>query len=84
VVVLAAVGLPAVIALCAADAVGFHDDNSFCRDPEAADNLNSAENANTSIIHMTADWSQIAPAKPPSLVRENGGGGGADADTGSA
>ena len=46
--------------------IGFYDDNSFRWSPDAAKNLLAAEKAGASIIHVTADWSQIAPTKPAS------------------
>jgi hypothetical protein len=45
-------------------AVGFYDDNSFRWSPEANKNLLAAERAGASVIHVTADWSQIAPTEP--------------------
>jgi hypothetical protein len=44
--------------------IGFYDDNSFRWSPDAQQNLLAAERAGASIIHVTADWSQIAPTKP--------------------
>jgi hypothetical protein len=46
--------------------IGFYDDNSFRWDPAAAKNLLAAQRTGASIIHVTADWSQIAPTKPAS------------------
>jgi hypothetical protein len=71
VVLLAAVALPVVAAAAPRMPVGFYDDNSFRWDPKAADNLKAAEDANTSIIHTTADWSQIAPTRPASPLNGN-------------
>jgi hypothetical protein len=51
--------------------VGFYDDNSFRWDPNAAKNLKAAQDANASILHVTADWSQIAPTKPASPLNGN-------------
>ena len=45
-------------------AVGFYDDNSFRWAPDVNKNLLAAENAGASVIHVTADWSQIAPTQP--------------------
>jgi hypothetical protein len=46
--------------------VGFYDDPSFrwAAKSEIPTNLANAEKANGSIIHVLADWSQIAPTKP--------------------
>jgi hypothetical protein len=44
--------------------VGFFDDPSFRWSTEAAANMKAASNAHASIIHVLADWSQIAPQKP--------------------
>ena len=44
--------------------VGFFDDPSFRWSPAAYQNLRAAFNAHASIIHVLADWSQIAPEKP--------------------
>jgi hypothetical protein len=46
--------------------IGFYDDNSFRWDKATAKNLRAAQLAGASIIHATADWSQIAPTKPAS------------------
>jgi len=63
VVVLAA--LPTAAALAAPRMpVGFYDDPSFRWSPDTAKNLAAAAKANTSIVHVLADWSQIAPTKP--------------------
>ena len=43
--------------------VGFYDDPSF-RWSNTTSNLQAARGANGSIIHTTADWSQIAPRRP--------------------
>ena len=44
--------------------VGFYDDPSF-RWSNTTSNLQAARGANGSIIHTTADWSQIAPTSRP-------------------
>jgi hypothetical protein len=44
--------------------VGFFDDPSFRWSPAAYQNMRQAFNAHASIIHVLADWSQIAPEKP--------------------
>jgi hypothetical protein len=44
--------------------IGFFDDPSFRWSPQRAENLAAAKAAGSSIIHTTADWSQIAPTKP--------------------
>ena len=46
--------------------VGFYDDPSFRWAPKPTVNLASAQKAHASIIHVLADWSQIAPTKPKS------------------
>jgi Cellulase (glycosyl hydrolase family 5) len=46
--------------------VGFYDDPSFRWSTETAKNLEAASKANISIVHVLADWSQIAPTKPRS------------------
>jgi hypothetical protein len=51
--------------------IGFYDDNSFRWAPHTAKNLLAAEKAHASIIHVTADWSQIAPTKPASPLNGN-------------
>jgi hypothetical protein len=62
-IVLAA--LPAAAALATPRMpVGFYDDNSFRWDPNAGNNLKAAQEASASILHVTADWSQIAQTKP--------------------
>ncbi|MBV8598356.1 MAG: cellulase family glycosylhydrolase [Actinobacteria bacterium] len=44
--------------------VGFYDDYSFRWSPNTAQNLLAAQKAGASVIHVTADWSQIAATKP--------------------
>ncbi len=44
--------------------VGFFDDPSFRWSIAAPTNLRAASAAHTSIVHVLADWSQIAPDKP--------------------
>ena len=66
--------LLALIALLAAPAagvhaaqkmpIGFFDDPSFRWSPTRADNLRQASVAGASVIHTTATWASIAPAKP--------------------
>src|SRR5579862_7923860 len=51
--------------------VGFYDDYSFRWSPNAQQNLLAAERAGASIIHVTADWSQIAPTKPANPLNGN-------------
>jgi Cellulase (glycosyl hydrolase family 5) len=46
--------------------VGFYDDPSFRWSTNPTENLASASAANTSIIHVLADWATIAPTKPAS------------------
>jgi hypothetical protein len=70
--VLVFVALPAGAALALPRMpVGFYDDNSFRWDPKAAKNLEAAQKAHASILHVTADWSQIAPTKPASPLNGN-------------
>jgi hypothetical protein len=45
-------------------AIGFYDDYSFRWSPDTAQNLLAAQKAGASIIHVTADWSQIAAKEP--------------------
>jgi hypothetical protein len=52
-------------------AIGFYDDNSFRWAPDTSKNLSNAQKANASIIHVTADWSQIAPQRPSSPLNGN-------------
>jgi hypothetical protein len=66
--------LLALVALLAAPAatvsaaprlqIGFYDDPSFRWSGSIPQNLASARAAGSSIIHTTADWSQIAPRRP--------------------
>jgi hypothetical protein len=66
--------LLALIALLAAPAatvhaaqkmpIGFFDDPSFRWSPTRAENLRQASVAGASVIHTTATWATIAPAKP--------------------
>ena len=51
--------------------IGFYDDNAFRWSPAAQQNLLAAEKAGASIIHVTADWSQIAPTKPANPLNGN-------------
>jgi hypothetical protein len=44
--------------------IGFYDDYSFRWSPNVPQNLLAAERAGASIIHVTADWSQIAATRP--------------------
>jgi hypothetical protein len=70
---LASIVLVALIALPAASVngatrmpVGFFDDPSFRWAAEPTVNLLSARKASASVIHVLADWSQIAPTRPRS------------------
>src|SRR4051794_5845002 len=66
--------LLAVVALLAAPAatvsaaprlqIGFYDDPSFRWSSAIPQNLSLAHSASGSIVHTTADWSQIAPTRP--------------------
>src|SRR5712691_2173647 len=51
--------------------IGFYDDNSFRWSPDVTKNLLAAQKAGASIIHVTADWSQVAPTKPASPLDGN-------------
>jgi hypothetical protein len=53
--------------------VGFYDDPSFrwASPQEIPANLAAAEKANASIVHVLADWSQIAPTKPANPLNGN-------------
>jgi hypothetical protein len=44
--------------------VGFYDDYSFRWSPDLTQNLLAAQKAGASVIHVTADWSQIAAKRP--------------------
>jgi polysaccharide biosynthesis protein PslG len=44
--------------------IGFYDDFSFRWSPDVAKNLHAAQQAGASVIHVTADWSQIAAKQP--------------------
>ncbi|HWB22057.1 MAG TPA: cellulase family glycosylhydrolase [Gaiellaceae bacterium] len=44
--------------------VGFYDDDSFRWSTAVPQNLLAAQKAGASILHVTADWSAIAPTKP--------------------
>jgi hypothetical protein len=46
--------------------VGFFDDPSFRWAPSPEANFRLAKNAHASVVHVLADWSQIAPEKPAS------------------
>ncbi len=70
VVVLAAVAAATVHAAVRMP-VGFYDDPSFRWSTETTTNLAAAANANISIVHVLADWSQIAPTKPRSPLNGN-------------
>lgn len=66
-VVLVLVALPAATAKAAPRMpVGFYDDPSFRWSVAPTVNLSAAAKAHASIIHVLADWSQIAPDKPAS------------------
>lgn len=51
--------------------VGFYDDDSFRWSPDVAQNLLAAQKAGASILHVTADWSAIAPTKPADPLNGN-------------
>jgi hypothetical protein len=68
---LALIVLTALLAIPAASVsaaprmpIGFYDDPSFRWLGDTAANLEAARQAGSSIIHTTADWSQIAPTRP--------------------
>ena len=70
---LALVALPAAAALATPRMpVGFYDDNSFRWSTRTRRRTCSRpQDASASIIHVTADWSQIAPTKPASPLNGN-------------
>lgn len=71
-VVLALLAVPAATVRAAVRMpVGFFDDPSFRWSPDAAKNLAAASAANTSIIHVLANWSTIAPTRPASPLNGN-------------
>ena len=51
--------------------IGFFDDPSFRWAPDTAKNLLAAQGAHATIIHVTADWAQIAPTKPANPLNGN-------------
>jgi len=51
--------------------VGFYDDDSFRWSPDVSQNLLAAQKAGASILHVTADWSAIAPTKPANPLDGN-------------
>jgi Cellulase (glycosyl hydrolase family 5) len=51
--------------------VGFYDDDSFRWSPDVPQNLLAAQKAGASILHVTADWSQIAATKPANPLNGN-------------
>ncbi len=73
--------LPAVVLLLALPAatanavarmpVGFFDDPSFRWSPDPTKNLLSAQRTHSSIIHILANWSSIAPTKPANALNGN-------------
>ncbi len=63
---------PAAVATATARMpVGFYDDDSFRWSPDVAQNLLAAQKAGASILHVTADWSAIAPTKPANPLDGN-------------
>ena len=63
---------PAAVATATARMpVGFYDDDSFRWSPDVTQNLVAAQKAGASILHVTADWSQIAPTKPANPLDGN-------------
>jgi hypothetical protein len=53
--------------------VGFYDDPSFRWAPEKVipQNLAAAQKANSTIVHVLADWAEIAPTKPKNPLDGN-------------
>jgi Cellulase (glycosyl hydrolase family 5) len=51
--------------------IGFFDDNSFRWSADRMDNLQRAGAAGASVIHTTANWSQIAPTRPAQASNMN-------------
>ena len=67
IVVLALMALPAAAAKANPRMqIGFFDDPSFRWSKSTAANLESASKTGASIMHVLADWSQIAASKPAS------------------
>jgi cellulase (glycosyl hydrolase family 5) len=63
---------PAAVATATARMpVGFYDDDSFRWSPDVTQNLLAAQKAGASILHVTADWSAIAPTKPADPLNGN-------------
>ena len=46
--------------------IGFYDDPSFRWAADSTDNIAAAQKANSSIIHVLANWAAIAPTRPKS------------------
>jgi hypothetical protein len=61
----------AIAAAAARMPVGFYDDDSFRWSPDVPQNLLAAQKAGASILHVTADWSQIAATKPANPLNGN-------------
>jgi Glycosyl hydrolases family 39 len=73
-VVLVLIAAPvATVRAAARMPVGFYDDPSFrwAQEKVIPTNLAAAEKANASIVHVLADWSQIAPTKPKNPLNGN-------------
>jgi Cellulase (glycosyl hydrolase family 5) len=51
--------------------VGFFDDPSFRWSTQTSQNLLSAQRTHSSIIHVLANWSTIAPTKPKNALNGN-------------
>ncbi|CAB4711147.1 unannotated protein [freshwater metagenome] len=67
IVVLALIALPAAAAKANPRMqIGFFDDPSFRWSKSTAENLQAASKSGATVIHVLADWSQIASAKPAS------------------
>ena len=73
--------LPAIVVLLALPAatanavarmpVGFFDDPSFRWSNETSTNLLSTQRTHSSIVHILANWSTIAPTKPANALNGN-------------
>ncbi len=65
IVLVALVAIPAATVSAAPRMqIGFYDDPSFRWSSSPSENLAQASRAGASIIHTTADWSQLAPTRP--------------------
>ena len=71
-VVVVLLALPAASARAVARMpVGFFDDPSFRWSDQTTQNLLSAQRTHSSIVHILANWSTIAPTKPANALNGN-------------